>query len=79
MNQVVCTVVMFHCAAVYISVYMEQVVCSVVILHCAAVYRDVYIEQVGRSVVILHCAQYIGVSILSKLSVLFLCRTYSSL
>jgi len=41
MEQVVCSVVMLHCAAVYRGVNMEQVGCCVVMLHCAAVYRGV--------------------------------------
>jgi len=53
MEQVGCSVVMLHCAAVYRCVYMEQVGCSVM-LHCAAVYRGVYMKQEGCSVVMLH-------------------------
>ena len=37
MEQVGCSVVMLHCAAVYRGVYMEQVGCSVVMLHCASI------------------------------------------
>jgi len=46
MEQVGCSVVAFHCAAVYRDVYVEQLGCPVVMFYWAAVYVCVFVWSI---------------------------------